>query len=243
MKRKTFYIPIIIAAILLFAGLSCSVGALMVQAPIPTPTPTKTPRPVFTPTLIPTETPTPTNTPTMTPVPTSTETPIPTETPVPTVAPTNTPAPKPTHPPAPPASPTHTPEPTSTPAPTFPFPAVVTTHPTGGPAEFRISGFVWEGNFSTGMGEALTGFMMEVVTPSGAVEESEVSVGPRAGDSTVRDAGDNHAMNFQYKHAPYTPGVYKVTLKKNGEQMATTVEVVAQASPFTYAHIDFIRQK
>ncbi len=243
MKRKNSYFPIFIAAILLFAGLSCSVGALLVQAPQPTPTPTKTPRPVFTPTLIPTDTPVPTDTPTMTPVPTSTNTPIPTNTPEPTVAPTNTPAPKATNPPAPPPPPTNTPEPTATPAPSFPFPAVVTTHPTGGEAEFRITGFVWEGNFSTGIGEALPGFVMEVVTPSGAVEESEVSVGPMAGDSTIRGAGDNHSMNFQYKHAPYVPGVYKVTLKKNGQQMAPTVEVVAQASPLTYAHIDFIRQK
>ncbi len=243
MKRKSFRTPIIIAVILLIAGLGCSVGALVVQAPQPTPTPTKTPRPIFTPTLIPTETPTPTNTPTLTPVPTDTPTLVPTETVVPTDAPTNTPVPQATNTPAPPPPPTNTPAPTNTPEPTFPFPAQLTTHPTGGAVEFRITGFVWEGTFSTGIGEALTGYQMKVITPNGEEEYSEVSVGPQAGSSTFPGAGDNHSMNFQYKHAPYQPGVYKVTLVKDGQPMSPTIEVVAQASPFTYAHIDFIRQK
>jgi hypothetical protein len=121
---------------------------------------------------------------------------------------------------------------------------VVTTHPTGGEIEFRITGFVWEGNASTGFGEALQGLQMEVVTPSGEVKTSEISVGPRAGASTVMGAGDNHSMNFQFKTAPYIPGVYRVTLKKDGVQMANTIDITAQTGPpFTYAHIDFIRNK
>ena len=82
---------------------------------------------------------------------------------------------------------------------------------------------------------------MEVVTPSGEIQSSEVSVGPKAGASTTPGAWDNHSMNFQYKRAPYVAGVYKVTLMKDGAQMAPTVELVAQTGPpFTYVHIDFI---
>ena len=110
--------------------------------------------------------------------------------------------------------------------------------------EFRISGFVWEGNVSTGFGEAASGYVMEVVLPSGEVRTSEVSVGPRAGASTVQGAGDNHSMNFQFKAAPYAPGVYKVTLKKDGAQMSPALDITAQAGPpFSYVHIDFIRNK
>ena len=145
--------------------------------------------------------------------------------------------------PPPPPPPTNTPAPAPTPVPSYPFPAVVTTHPTGGDIEFRISALVWQGS-STGIGEAKSGFIMEVVTPSGEVKTSEVSVGPRTGSSTVPGAGDNHNMNFQFKTAPYVAGVYKVTLKENGIQMAPTVDVTAQAGPpFTYAHIDFVLQQ
>lgn len=84
---------------------------------------------------------------------------------------------------------------------------------------------------------------MKVITPNGEEEYSEVSVGPMAGASTIPGAGDNHQMNFQYKHAPYVPGVYKVTLVKDGQPMSPTIDVTAQASPYTYAHIDFVRQK
>ncbi len=85
---------------------------------------------------------------------------------------------------------------------------------------------------------------MEVITPDGAKEYSEPSVGPRVGASTMMGAGDNHAMNFQYKHAPYVAGVYKVTLVQDGRPMAPTIDVVAQAGPpYTYAHIDFLRQE
>ena len=153
------------------------------------------------------------------------------------------PAPPPPPPAAnnPPPPPTNTPPPPPTAAPSYPFPAAVVTHPTGGEIEFRISALVWEGSAS-GIGQALSGFQMEVVTPSGEVKTSEISVGPKAGASTVQGAGDNHAMNFQFKTAPYVPGVYKVTLKKDGAQMAATVDVTAQAGPpFSYAHIDFLK--
>ena len=252
-------IPVILIVLLMLVGLGCSAGTLLVQAPQPTPTPTKTPRPIFTPTFIPSVTPTPTDTPTITPVPSETPTSLPEENSAedegedsneesdleaePTeVPPTNTPAAINT--PAPPPPPTNTPLPTDTPVPSYPYPSVLHKHPTGGAVEFRITGFVWEGNISSGFGEAQQGFVMEVISPSGATEVSEVSVGPKAGESTTRGAGDNHPMNFQYKHAGYTPGVYKVRLVKGGVQMSNTVEVVADAGPpYTYAHIDFIKQK
>ena len=157
---------------------------------------------------------------------------------------TDTPVPsQPTEAPPPPP-PTDTPEPTSTPAPSFPYPAIPITHPTGGDVEFRITGLVWAGNHSTGQGAAQQDFLMEVITPSGATEYSEPSVGPNAGNSTAPGAGDDHSMNFQYKHAPYLAGTYKVTLQQGGQPMAPTVEIVAKAGPpYTYAHIDFLRQQ
>lgn len=244
MHQSKLSVPIIV--LLLAVGLGCSAGTFLVRAPQPTPTPTKTPKATYTPTLIPTETPTPTQTPTWTPLPTGTPTPVETPTEVPTdtptpATPTNTPAPTAPPPPTNTPAPTNTPEPTATPVPSYPFPAVPTTHPTGSEIELRISGFVWEGN-QTGFGKALLGFQMQVVTPSGEVQMSEVSVGPSAGASTTPGAGDNHSMNFQYKTAPYVPGVYKVTLMKDGAQMSPTVEIIAQAGPpYTYAHIDFIK--
>ena len=230
----------------LVAGLGCSAGTFLVRAPQPTPTPTKTPKPTYTSTLIPTDTPPPTETPTRTPLPTETSTPVETPTEAPTDTPiaeppTNTPAP--TAPPRPTNTPlpTNTPQPTPTPVPSYPFPAAPILHPTGGEVELRISGFVWQGSQS-GFGEALAGFQMQVATPSGEVQTSELSVGPKAGASTSPGAGDNHSMNFQYKTAPYVPGVYKVTLMKDGVQMAPTIDIVAQAGPpYTYAHIDFIK--
>ena len=83
---------------------------------------------------------------------------------------------------------------------------------------------------------------MQVVKPSGETDLSEFSVGPKAGASTSPGAGDNHNMNFQYKTAPYIPGIYKVTLMKDGAQMSPTVEINAQPGPpFSYIHVDFIR--
>jgi hypothetical protein len=248
------HLPTILTILVFIVGLGCSAGQLLVRAPLPTPTPTKTPKPTFTATLIPADTPIPSATPTWTPEPTATETPIPTDTPEAApveeaaAEPTATPVP-PTNTPAPvvPQAPTNTPvPPTDTPIPTpsYPYPAVVTTHLTGGDIEFRISGFVWEGDLNRGFGEAQIGFQMKVITPAGAEEVSEISVGPSAGASTVQGAGDNHSMNFQYKHAPYLPGTYKVMLMSNGVQMAPTVDVVAQAGPpYTYAHIDFLKQR
>lgn len=261
--KKRF--PVILIILLVLVGLGCSAGTLLVKAPVPTPTPTKTPRPIFTPTFIPSITPTPTDTPTITPIPLDTPTPLPEEnsaedgsddsnedsgdsgdseadaTPT-EVPPTNTPAA--TNTAAPPPPPTNTPLPTNTPVPSYPYPSVLHKHPTGGSVEFRITGFVWEGDINSGFGEAQQGFVMEVITPSGATEVSEVSVGPKAGESTTRGAGDNHPMNFQYKHSGYTPGVYKVKLVKDGAQMSNIIEVVADAGPpYTYAHIDFIKQK
>ncbi|MEM7031618.1 MAG: SH3 domain-containing protein [Chloroflexota bacterium] len=140
----------------------------------------------------------------------------------------------------PPPAPTEPPQPTNTPVPSYPFPAVPVVHPTGGDIELRITGFVWQGS-AAGIGEALAGFQMEVVTPTGEVKTSEVSVGPFAGASTTTGAGDNHAMNFQFKNSPYIPGVYQVTLKKDGAQMAPTINVTAQAGPpYSYIHVDFI---
>ncbi len=241
-------LPVILITLFTLISIACSAGTLLVRAPKPTPTPTKTPRPLFTATLIPSPTPLPTDTPSPTPIPSDTPTPVPTEAPTeaaPTEAPpTDTPVPAATHTPAPPPPPTNTPEPTPTPEPSFPYPAELITHPTGGEVEFRITGLVWAGNLNTGQGAAQQGFQMEVITPGGATETSEVSVGPDAGSSTVMGAGDNHSMNFQYKHAPYQPGVYKVTLVKDGQPMAPTVEVVAEAGPpYTYAHINFLRQQ
>ena len=241
----------IFSLVALFAliSLGCSAGSLVVQAPTPTPTPTKTPRPVFTPTLIPSPTPISTMTPTFTPVPSETPTEVPTDTPVPEVetaeeepAPTDTPIPAEpvaTNTPAPPPPPTNTPEPTPTPEPSYPFPAQISTHPTGSQFEFRITAYVWEGDLGSGRGENLHGYQFKVIAPNGEEGLSNLS----GGGNISTPGGDGHFMNFEYKYAPYTPGVYKVTLMKDGAQMAPTVEITAQADPFTYAHIDFLRQK
>lgn len=273
-QGRSFVISIIGIMLMIGLGCSVGRLLVSAPQPTPTPTktpkatftatliPTETPIPTFTPTLNPVSSDSTTtdneetntseegdtseegNTSTNEEPETIEESP--TETPTPTeVPPTATSGPPTaTNTPAPPPPPTATPAPTDTPVPSYPYPGVLVTHPTGGEVEFRISGFVWEGDISTGFGEAQAGFQMEVITPNGEREVSEVSVGPSAGDSTVRGAGDNHSMNFQYKRAGYIPGTYKVSLMKDGAQMSPTVEVVAQAGPpFTYAHIDFIKQQ
>ncbi|OQY43411.1 MAG: hypothetical protein B6242_14700 [Anaerolineaceae bacterium 4572_78] len=251
MKNKHILITIIFTQLII--GLGCSLGSLLVQAPTPTPTPTKTPRPIFTATLFPTDTPLPTNT----PLPTDTNTPVievieeptavpPTDTPIPT----NTSPPQPPPQPQPPTNtpiptntplPIDTPLPTATPAPSYPFPANVITHLTGSQVEFRISGLVWKGDVSTGYGETMANLHMRVIIPTGAEELSNISA-PSINQSTR--GGDNHTMNFEYKHSPYLPGKYTVHLMRDSEQIAPTVEIIAQEGPpFTYAHIDFVRSE
>ncbi len=225
----------LLISIFALLSLGCSAGAFLGQAPIPTPTPTKTPRPIFTATLIPSDTPMPSDTPTETS--TDTPTPMPSETA--TEPPPPTKPPQPTRPPAPPPPPTNTPEPTATPAPTYPFPAVSVTYPTGSQLEFRITGFVWEGNINTGVGQVLHGYQFKVVGPTGQKGLSNIS----GGGNRSTQGDDAHLMNFEYKLSPYQPGLYKVSLIKDGVQVSPTVEVTAQAEPYTYAHVDFIRPK
>lgn len=242
------YMPLIIAILLLAMGLGCSAGTLLVKAPLPTATPTKTPRPIFTPTLIPTETSTVTPTPSPTPIPTETPTLPPTDTPVPqeqpqqpapeAIPPTNTPKPAAPAAPAAPAPPTATPAPTNTPVPSFACQAESFIHPTGSAGQTRFTALVWKGDKSTGFGAGQPGYVLKVVGPTGEFT-SEVS-GPGQTDSTAPGTGDNHYMNMKVEIPPYTPGVYKVAIYKDGQQFSSTVEFNYTASPMQYGHIQCI---
>lgn len=243
------YMPLIIAILLLAMGLGCSAGTLLARAPLPTATPTKTPRPIFTPTLIPTETSTPTSTPSPTPVPTETPTSLPTDTPPPAqeqpqqpapeaAPPTNTPKPAA---PAAPAPPTNTPAPTNTPVPSFPCAAESFIHPTGSAGQTRFTALVWKGDKSTGFGGGEPGYVLKVVGPTG--EFTSEPSGPGQTDSTAPGTGDNHYMNMKVEVPPYTPGVYKVAIYKDGQQYSNMVEFNYTADPMQYGHIQCIMPK
>jgi hypothetical protein len=219
-------------------SLSCSAGALIVQAPPPTPTHFKTPRPTYT----------------FTPPPTATFTPTPTSTPTPTLTPTQTPTPSPTNTPAegdsapaaqappPPAQPTATPtpaEPTATPTPAYPFQVVYFVHDTGSPGETRMTGWI-RVDSGPGLFKTQSGFQIKALAPDGNTYLSEVS-GPGFTDSTVKGTGDNHNMNTKLEFAPYTPGVYKVYLVEGGVQVSPEVELNLSADPRQYVHFDFFK--
>jgi hypothetical protein len=225
----------------IFLSMSCSVGALIVQAPTPTVSPRKTTQPTFT------VTPPATATYTPTPTPTNTPTPLPTDTPPPT--PTETPAEKQPQqkappPPPPPAEPTATPtpeEPTATPTPAFPFKVVYFQHDTGSPGETRITGWI-RADYGPGKFKSLSNFQIKVNAPNGQEYLSEMS-GDGAADSTVQGTGDNHLMNTKLEISPYTPGPYKVYLVEGGAQVSPEIEITLSANPLQYVHFDFFKEE
>jgi hypothetical protein len=228
----------------LFVGLGCSAGRLLVRVATPTPTLIKTPRATytFTPERTATFTPSPTSTVTPTPTPTPTATPTPeaqaeeaeeaAENPAPPaveaapVVPTNTPPPE---------------EPTPTPEPDYPFNIVYFVHDTGSQDHTRLTMWVRE-DFAPGFYNTLDGYQMKAVGPDGSTHLSEVS-GAGAGDSTVKGTGDNHNMNAKLEFAPYTPGTYAISLVEGGVQVSPEIEIALSAEPQQYIHFDFAWQK
>lgn len=195
--------------------------------------PTFTPRPTWTATA----TPTPTATATYTPTPT--RTPVPTDTPSPT--PTFTDTPRPTATATRPPLPTPTLEPpTATPTPSYPFLANPVSFNTGTAQFTRLTGMAWKViDINTNQFVGDPGYQMRVLDPAGQEHLSDIS-GPGYADSTCPSCGDNRAMNMKVEFAPYVPGVYRIKLMRDGNQVSNEIEVTLADSPQQYVHVDFI---
>jgi hypothetical protein len=240
--QKWSYFGLIFVGLMLFIGIGCSIGSLVVQAPTPTLTPNKTPKATYTITPIPTHTftPTPTPSPTFTPTSSSTPTASPTPTPAETISPPPPveAAPPPAAPIEPPVTPTPA-EPTATPTPAFPFNVVYYQHDTGSPGETRITAWI-RLDLGPGQFKTLSNFQVKALAPDGNSYLSDMS-GTGTSDSTVPGTGDNHRMNTKLEIRPYTPGPYKISLVEGGVQVSPEVEINFNTEPRQYLHLDFFK--
>jgi hypothetical protein len=219
-RRMTVSAPVVVAQQPIQA-----LAATQVFMWTPPPAPTNTPLPTPTYTMVPTWTPQPTLTPTATPVPTNT--PVPTPTPKPRPRKVQSAA---------------TPTPTPTPVPQYRFTGNPVTFDTGGPQMTRVTGMIWKIiDVNTHHYDAEPNFQMRLVDPNGGVHMSDVS-GLGGADSTCPKCGDNRRMNCKVEFAPYTPGMYHVTLIQtwDGGQASNEVTFNLAASPPQYVHIDFL---